>query len=130
MSIILSTSFILWLDVANLQGAQIGTRCVVVVARPALNGAVFIYCKSNWLSGLLILDGAEALFLDFLVLVFATVGLSRQTSKSPLAKRLRAQGIVYFAVAMVTYIPPTVGPSHFSAYCNLIHSIRYLRSLM
>ncbi|KAN0078411.1 hypothetical protein V8E55_010468 [Tylopilus felleus] len=82
---------ILALDVANLQGAQIGTRCVVVVARPALNGAVFIY----------------SLFLDFLVLVFATVGLSRQTSKSPLAKRLRAQGIVYFAVAMVTYIPPT-----------------------
>lgn len=52
----------------------------------------------------------QALCYDFVVMVLSIVKLSRQPSKSPLMKRLRAQGLVYFVVAVVTYITPTVSP--------------------
>ncbi|KAF8547862.1 hypothetical protein OG21DRAFT_839423 [Imleria badia] len=82
---------VLALDAANLQA--IGKNdCIIDITHPALNAAVFVY----------------SLCYDFLVLVLSIVGLSRQSSKSPLMKRLRAQGLVYFMVAVVTYIVPTV----------------------
>ncbi|KAG6369462.1 hypothetical protein JVT61DRAFT_14571 [Boletus reticuloceps] len=48
------------------------------------------------------------MIVDFLVLVLLVVGLSSQRSKSPLKKRLRIQGILYCAVAGVTYISTVV----------------------
>ena len=48
------------------------------------------------------------MFYDLLVFLLSVVGLSREQSKSPLKGRLRAQGILYFAVAVIAYIPPSV----------------------
>ena len=45
---------------------------------------------------------------DFLVLVLSIVKLSKQPSKSPLKERLRAQGLLYFVVAAMAYIPASV----------------------
>lgn len=45
---------------------------------------------------------------DFLVLILSIVKLSKQQSQSPLKERLRTQGVLYFAVAAIAYIPPTV----------------------
>lgn len=64
--------------------------------------------------------GTQALIYDFLVLVLSTVGLSKRPSKSPLRKRLRAQGLVYFVIAVITYIPPAVGSLH-SAPCHIFN---------
>ncbi|KAH0835765.1 hypothetical protein J3R83DRAFT_9603 [Lanmaoa asiatica] len=82
---------VLALDVTNLQATKLNGKCAVHVVRPEMNAIVFVY----------------SLCYDFLVLVLSIVGLSRRPSKSPLMKRLRTQGLVYFVVAVVTYIPPT-----------------------
>ena len=50
------------------------------------------------------------MLFDLLVFILSVVGLSSQRSESPLKRRLRAQGILYFAVAVIVYIPPAVGP--------------------
>ena len=49
---------------------------------------------------------------DLIVLVLATVKLSRQPSKSPLKERLRTQGLLYFAVATMANILPMVCTLH------------------
>ena len=59
------------------------------------NLVVFIRCVS-------------AITLDLLVLVLSIVWLSSQRHEIPLKKRLRTQGIFYFAVAGIIYIPPMV----------------------
>ena len=45
---------------------------------------------------------------DLIVLVLSIVNLSRQSSKSPLKDRLRAQGLLYFAIATMANILPIV----------------------
>ena len=45
---------------------------------------------------------------DLLVLLLSVVKLSYEPSKSPLKERLRAQGILYFTVAAIANILPTV----------------------
>ncbi|KAF8129015.1 hypothetical protein EV363DRAFT_1400260 [Boletus edulis] len=83
---------VLALDVANLRPTQIPGGCKIYITHREVNAAVLVY----------------SVCYDFLVLVLSIVALSRQRSKSPLIQRLRAQGFVYFVVAVVTYIPPTV----------------------
>ncbi|KAG6373700.1 hypothetical protein JVT61DRAFT_6374 [Boletus reticuloceps] len=83
---------VLALDVANLHPTQIPGGCRIYITHQAVNAAVLVY----------------SVCYDFIVLVLSIVALSRQRSKSPLIQRLRAQGFVYFVVAVVTYIPPTV----------------------
>jgi hypothetical protein len=51
---------------------------------------------------------------DLIVLVLSIVKLSRQSCKSPLKDRLRAQGLLYFAVATMANIPPIVCTPHAS----------------
>ncbi|KAN0093214.1 hypothetical protein V8E55_003998 [Tylopilus felleus] len=46
--------------------------------------------------------------LDLLVLVLSVAGLSTQPCTSPLKRRLRAQAIVYVAIAGIVNIPPMV----------------------
>lgn len=45
---------------------------------------------------------------DLLVFVLSVVGLSKRRSESPLKKHLRGQGILYLALVVMVYIPPTV----------------------
>lgn len=54
---------------------------------------------------------------DFLVLILSIVKLSTQPSKSRLGERLRAQGLLYFAVAAIAYILPTVWTLHHVTCC-------------
>ncbi|KAN0093213.1 hypothetical protein V8E55_003997 [Tylopilus felleus] len=46
--------------------------------------------------------------LDLLLLVLSVAGLSTQPCTSPLKRRLRAQAIVYVAIAEIVNIPPMV----------------------
>ncbi|KAF8452288.1 hypothetical protein L210DRAFT_2024675 [Boletus edulis BED1] len=108
---------VLALDVANLRPTQIPGGCKIYITHREVNAAVLVY----------------SVCYDFLVLVLSIVALSRQRSKSPLIQRLRAQGFVYFVVAVVTYIPPTVfafmGVNHVLAMTGITATTaRYLIS--
>lgn len=58
----------------------------------------------------------KAVTYDLLVLVLLVVGLSRQQSECTLTKRLHSQGISYFIIVMLTFIPVIVRDSRSSLY--------------
>lgn len=73
---------------------------------------------------------------DLLVLVLSIAKLSKQPSNSPLKERLRVQGLLYFAVAAVANVLPTVRtlrsvPNHililiFRFFLSLVQTVRFL----
>lgn len=103
------TERVLPLDLANIRSYQVDGQCNVYLVHSAVNAAVFVYCESKTLVQIVCsLQDTQALCYDFLVLVLSFARLSAQSSKSPFMKRLHAQGLLYFVVVVVTYVPPTV----------------------
>jgi len=78
--------------VVNIKTINVDGVCEAYVNYPQIDAAALIYTT----------------LYDLLVLVLLVVGLSSEQSESPLKRRLRAQGIVYFAVAVIAYIPSMV----------------------
>jgi len=83
---------ILALDVANFKAFRSDRVCVVQSIHPAVNAGALVYTTCY----------------DLLVFVLSIVKLSRQPSKSPLNEHLRAQGLLYFAVATMANVLPMV----------------------
>ncbi|KAG6369463.1 hypothetical protein JVT61DRAFT_14572 [Boletus reticuloceps] len=83
---------LLAINVVNIRSISVDFHCVVYENSPQINAATLIYTT----------------FFDLLMFVLSIVGLSSQRCESPLKKRLRAQGILYCAVAGASYIPPMV----------------------
>ncbi|KAH0834159.1 hypothetical protein J3R83DRAFT_11464, partial [Lanmaoa asiatica] len=79
-------------NVITIDSGEVDGICEVSFSIPQVYAASLIY----------------TMCYDFLVFVLSVVGLSRQRSKSSLKKRLCTQGIFYFAVAGIFYIPPVV----------------------
>ncbi|KAF8555167.1 hypothetical protein OG21DRAFT_936775 [Imleria badia] len=79
-------------DVTTVRSININGVGRVFIGHPQVNAATIIYTT----------------LFDLLVFILSVVGLSSQRSESPLKRRLRAQGISYFAVAVIVYIPPMV----------------------
>jgi len=83
---------VLILDMANLRSWGSDGDCIVSLVHPSLGATLFVY----------------TMCYDFFVLVLSFIKLSKQSSKSPLTERLRTQGLLYFVVVALSYIPPTV----------------------
>ncbi|KAN0080309.1 hypothetical protein V8E55_009875 [Tylopilus felleus] len=83
---------LLVIDVTMISATEMDGVCQVHLRYPQMNAIAIMYST----------------FFDLLVLVLSVVGLSSQRSESPLKRRLRAQGISYFAIAGLAYIPPVV----------------------
>lgn len=97
-------------DVANIKAMKDDCVCIVYPTYPQMNGVTLIYSESGCYTriGALFIRRISATFFDLVVLVLSVLGLSSQRCESPLKRRLRAQGIMYFAVAGIAYIPPMV----------------------
>ncbi|KAF8439870.1 hypothetical protein L210DRAFT_2185642 [Boletus edulis BED1] len=80
------------IDVVNIRAINVGHVCDLYLNHPQMDAITLIYTMG----------------IDCLVLVLLVVGLSSQRSKSPLKKCLRVQGILYCAVAGVSYISTVV----------------------
>ncbi|KAF8127619.1 hypothetical protein EV363DRAFT_1343887 [Boletus edulis] len=83
---------LLVINVVNIRSNSANCHCAVYETSPQINAATLIYTT----------------FLDLLMFVSSIVGLSNQRYESPLKKRLRAQGILYCALAGISNIPPAV----------------------
>ncbi|KAF8555169.1 hypothetical protein OG21DRAFT_936705 [Imleria badia] len=79
-------------DVTMIRSININGVDEVYMSHPQTNAVAILYTT----------------LFDLLVFVLSVVGLSSQQSESPLTRRLRAQGVLYFAIAGVVYIPPVV----------------------
>ncbi|KAH0834160.1 hypothetical protein J3R83DRAFT_11466 [Lanmaoa asiatica] len=112
-------------DVTTVRSIVVNGVCEVYINAPQMNAAALIYTTCY----------------DLLVFVLSVVGLSKQRSESPLKKRLYQQGIFYFAVAGIFYIPPVVFAllnnislllifSNFAITASAIISSRAVRSLL
>ena len=101
-------------EVANVRSYRSIEGCIAYLTYPVLSGGIFVYSESHHyvLSGVLFIRRVPAMCYDFLVLVLSIVKLSKQPSKSSLGERLRAQGLLYFVIAAMAYIPPTVWTLH------------------
>ena len=102
------TQTLLSLEVAaSIRTVNIQGVCVVYLNYPQIDAAAIIYSGSNYYvqTGVVLIRRISAMFYDLLVLVLSVVGLSNERSESPLKRRLRAQGVLYFAVAVIAYIP-------------------------
>ena len=102
------THTLLSLEVAaSIRTVNIQGVCVVYLNYPQIDAAAIIYSGSNYYvqTGVVLIRRISAMFYDLLVLVLSVVGLSNERSESPLKRRLRAQGVLYFAVAVIAYIP-------------------------
>ena len=77
-----------------------------------MNAIPFIYSEfrpqRRKRRSLCLLGVTRVTVLDLLVLVLSVAGLSTQSCTSPLKRRLRAQAIVYMAIAGIVNIPPMV----------------------
>ena len=95
---------------ASIRTVNIQGVCVVYLNYPQLDAAALIYSGSGQhvQIGVVLTQCISAMFYDLLVLVLSVVGLSNERSESPLKRRLRAQGILYFVVAVIAYIPSMV----------------------
>jgi hypothetical protein len=98
------------LGTINIQGV-----CEVYVNYPQLDAAAVIYSGSNYYvqTGVVLIRCISATFYDLFVFVLTVVGLSSERSESPLKRRLRAQGVLYLAVAVIAYIPLMVWGHYF-----------------
>jgi hypothetical protein len=94
----------------NIKTINVDGVCEAYVNYPQIDAAALIYSGSNSYvqTGVVLIRCISATLYDLLVLVLLVVGLSSEQSESPLKRRLRAQGIVYFAVAVIAYIPSMV----------------------
>ena len=99
--------------------------CQVHLRYPQMNAIAIMYCelRCDIQIGVVFTRSTQATFFDLLVLVLSVVGLSSQRSESPLKRRLRAQGISYFAIAGLAYIPPVVR-APYSPPCTISQSSR------
>lgn len=110
-------SCFLSLDVAVIRLIEVNGICDIHFSYPQINATTLVYSESGhcvW-SGVVLIY--QATFFDLLVFVLSVVGLSSQRSDSPLKRRLRTQGVVYIAVAVISYIPSMV-------CCLTPHSVR------
>ena len=101
-------SHLLSLEVAaSIRTINIQGVCVVYLNHPQIDIAAIIYSGSKYYvqTGAVLIQRIAAMFYDLLVLVLSVVGLSSERSESPLKRRLCAQGVLYFAVAVMAYIP-------------------------
>jgi hypothetical protein len=89
---------ILALEAADFKAFRSNGVCIVQFMDPAVFAGAVVY----------------TMCYDLIVLVLSIVKLSRQSCKSPLKDRLRAQGLLYFAVATMANIPPIVCTPHAS----------------
>ncbi|KAF8439869.1 hypothetical protein L210DRAFT_3540669 [Boletus edulis BED1] len=101
---------LLVINVVNIRSNSANCHCAVYETSPQINAATLIYTT----------------FLDLLMFVFRY--------ESPLKKRLRAQGILYCALAGISNIPPAVfallnNAFVFSLVSDIVASSRAVRSL-
>ncbi|KAG8215902.1 hypothetical protein J3R82DRAFT_7872, partial [Butyriboletus roseoflavus] len=83
--------------------------CVMYLTQPAAAAGAYVYSEPRYClqSGVLFIRFASAMCYDLIVFVLSVVKLSKQPSDS-LKERLRAQGLLYFAVVATANILPTV----------------------
>ncbi|KAF8122316.1 hypothetical protein EV363DRAFT_1182992 [Boletus edulis] len=86
---------VLALDTVNIKSFRSNGACTIYLMHPAVSAGVFVY----------------TMCYDFLVFVLSIIKLSKEPCRSPLSECLRSQGLLYFAVAVVANILPTVCPS-------------------
>ena len=109
--------------VMNIRTININGVCEVYYKYPQMDVATLIYSEFKLFiqTGVVLIESIQATFYDLLVFVLSAVRLSRERSKSPLKRRLRAQGILYFAAAVIAYIPPSVGSPYYPIPCSHCH---------
>lgn len=106
------------LDVANIKAFRSNGVCVVHLTHPAVSAGVFMYSKPHFVQNrILLIRYVSAVCYDLTVLVLSILRLSKEPSKSALKERLRAQGLLYFAVATIANVLPTVWTLHVPLPC-------------
>ena len=107
-----TVSCLLSLEVAMVRSININGVNQVYIDHPEVNAAAIIYSEMGCYAqcGIVFIPFIQATLFNLLVFVLSVVGLSSERFECPLKRRLRTQGILYFAVAGIVYIPPVVSP--------------------